>query len=298
MISLIIYIFFLTVPFRVRSLAASKLEPDFFVLNFKKNKKHLHFRLSDNSSSFITRRKLKLVELNQLTQCVCWSVVEGRKQWAGPDHLQWRRCHLDPGCSLLINLSFNDSVIDQTRHSEGFLVHQCRRTRTLCGFFGHFGNVCLDVYCRPEEKIKILEKKVNDLIEESCMAQGVLVSLCSSPSLISHVKSYFGTSCVFFLHLLCFQALEKAKEAGRKERALVRQREQSGNGDHINLDLTYSVRVFTVTSNQIERPSSSLRCCLQFPNNELCVDSRCCSTSPTSTPTMKCTLRLWTATKS
>lgn len=26
------------------------------------------------------------------------------------------------------------------------------------------------VQCRPEEKIKILEKKVNDLIEESCMA--------------------------------------------------------------------------------------------------------------------------------
>lgn len=37
------------------------------------------------------------------------------------------------------------------------------------------------------------------------------------------------------------QALEKAKEAGRKERALVRQREQSGNGEHISLDLTYSV---------------------------------------------------------
>ncbi|XP_036964631.1 intraflagellar transport protein 88 homolog [Acanthopagrus latus] len=66
----------------------------------------------------------------------------------------------------------------------------------------------------PEEKIKILEKKVNDLIEESCMAQsrGALQL-----------------------------ALEKAKEAGKKERALVRQREQSGNADHINLDLTYSV---------------------------------------------------------
>ncbi|XP_034057359.1 intraflagellar transport protein 88 homolog isoform X6 [Gymnodraco acuticeps] len=66
----------------------------------------------------------------------------------------------------------------------------------------------------PEEKIKILEKKVNDLIEESCMAQSI------------------GA-----LQL----ALEKAKEAGRKERALVRQREQSGNAEHINLDLTYSV---------------------------------------------------------
>uniref|UniRef100_A0A665V0L7 Intraflagellar transport 88 homolog n=1 Tax=Echeneis naucrates TaxID=173247 RepID=A0A665V0L7_ECHNA len=64
-----------------------------------------------------------------------------------------------------------------------------------------------------EEKIKILEMKVNDLIEESCMAH----------------------------NCLRIQALEKAKEAGRKERALVRQREQSGSGEHINLDLTYSV---------------------------------------------------------
>ncbi|KAM3862431.1 intraflagellar transport protein 88 homolog isoform 2-T2 [Diretmus argenteus] len=66
----------------------------------------------------------------------------------------------------------------------------------------------------PEEKIKNLEKKVNDLIEESCMAHSL------------------GA-----LQL----ALEKAKEAGRKERALVRQREQSGNADNVNLDLFYSV---------------------------------------------------------
>ncbi|XP_026232210.1 intraflagellar transport protein 88 homolog isoform X1 [Anabas testudineus] len=65
----------------------------------------------------------------------------------------------------------------------------------------------------PDEKIKILEKKVNDLLEESCMAHSI------------------GA-----LQL----ALEKAKEAGRKERTLVRQREQSGNAD-INVDLTYSV---------------------------------------------------------
>uniref|UniRef100_A0A8C7XBL1 Intraflagellar transport 88 homolog n=1 Tax=Oryzias sinensis TaxID=183150 RepID=A0A8C7XBL1_9TELE len=66
----------------------------------------------------------------------------------------------------------------------------------------------------PEEKIKIMEKKVNDLIEESCMAYSS------------------GTSQL---------ALEKAKEARRKEQAVVRQREQSGTADHINLDLTYSV---------------------------------------------------------
>ncbi|XP_056895277.1 intraflagellar transport protein 88 homolog isoform X3 [Takifugu flavidus] len=66
----------------------------------------------------------------------------------------------------------------------------------------------------PEEKIKILEKKVNDLVLESCMAQ---------------------SSGNFQL------ALEKAKEASRKERTLVRQREQSDKADQINIDLYGSV---------------------------------------------------------
>ncbi|XP_072019243.1 intraflagellar transport protein 88 homolog isoform X2 [Amphiura filiformis] len=66
----------------------------------------------------------------------------------------------------------------------------------------------------PEEKVKQLEKQVNDLIEESCFANGR------------------GELSL---------ALEKAKEAGRKERHLVRQREQLDNNDQINLDLTYSV---------------------------------------------------------
>ncbi|XP_064628608.1 intraflagellar transport protein 88 homolog isoform X2 [Lineus longissimus] len=66
----------------------------------------------------------------------------------------------------------------------------------------------------PEEKIKQLEKKVNELIEESCLAN----SRAEFPA-----------------------ALEKAKEAGRKERVLVRQREQLGTSEQINLDLTYSV---------------------------------------------------------
>lgn len=48
----------------------------------------------------------------------------------------------------------------------------------------------------------------------------------------------FRCLIIFFL-----QSLEKAKEAGRKERALVRQREQTGTADHINLDLTYSVSI-------------------------------------------------------
>lgn len=38
------------------------------------------------------------------------------------------------------------------------------------------------------------------------------------------------------------QALDKAKEAGRKERLLCKQREQTQNTSEINLDLTYCVR--------------------------------------------------------
>ncbi|XP_068276175.1 intraflagellar transport protein 88 homolog isoform X2 [Nyctibius grandis] len=65
-----------------------------------------------------------------------------------------------------------------------------------------------------EEKIRQLEKKVNELVEESC-----IVNSCGDLKL----------------------ALEKAKEAGRKERVLVRQREQIATPENINLDLTYSV---------------------------------------------------------
>jgi hypothetical protein len=55
---------------------------------------------------------------------------------------------------------------------------------------------------------------VNELIEESCVA----ASRGENPI-----------------------ALEKAKEAGRKERLLVREREKLQASDSINLDLTYSV---------------------------------------------------------
>uniref|UniRef100_A0A8C6LIT9 Intraflagellar transport 88 n=1 Tax=Nothobranchius furzeri TaxID=105023 RepID=A0A8C6LIT9_NOTFU len=60
--------------------------------------------------------------------------------------------------------------------------------------------------------------------------------------------TYVFSSGVFSLLLLiCIAcdliALDKAKEAHREERALVKQREQSGSADHINLDLTYSVQL-------------------------------------------------------
>ncbi|KAI8806826.1 hypothetical protein BJ742DRAFT_898538 [Cladochytrium replicatum] len=68
---------------------------------------------------------------------------------------------------------------------------------------------------QPEEQIKLLERKVSALIEESAI-------LAADPST---------------LHL----ALEKAKEAGKKERQLSKHREQAQLGDQVNLDLTYCV---------------------------------------------------------
>ncbi|XP_028656394.1 intraflagellar transport protein 88 homolog isoform X1 [Erpetoichthys calabaricus] len=66
----------------------------------------------------------------------------------------------------------------------------------------------------PEEKIKQMEKKIYELTEESCMA---------------HSRGDLQL------------ALEKAKEAGRKERALTRQREEIGLAAPVNWDLTFSV---------------------------------------------------------
>lgn len=66
----------------------------------------------------------------------------------------------------------------------------------------------------PEEKVKILEKQVIELIEESCVAAE---------------RNDMQT------------ALEKGKEAGRKERNLSRQRDQTQITEQMNLDITYSV---------------------------------------------------------
>ncbi|VDN99121.1 unnamed protein product [Rodentolepis nana] len=66
----------------------------------------------------------------------------------------------------------------------------------------------------PEMKMKEIEKKITQLVEESCKAGA---------------KGDFNDS------------LEKAKEASRKERALILQRQQLDVADKINLDLTYFV---------------------------------------------------------
>ncbi|KAJ3304292.1 Intraflagellar transport protein 88 [Kappamyces sp. JEL0829] len=76
------------------------------------------------------------------------------------------------------------------------------------------GNVGDGAEQSPEDIIKGLEKKVNLLIEESNFAASV------------------GNYQL---------ALDKAKDAGKKERQLSKQREQLNLGEQINLDLTYSV---------------------------------------------------------
>ena len=66
----------------------------------------------------------------------------------------------------------------------------------------------------PEDKIKAMERKINEIIEESCYAAS---------------RGENRT------------ALDRAKEASAKERNLVRLREQAGLSDSHNIDLTFSV---------------------------------------------------------
>lgn len=71
-----------------------------------------------------------------------------------------------------------------------------------------------DVEETPEAKVRLMERKINELVEESCLSASR-----------KDAKT----------------ALEKAKEAAQKERVLVRQREQTGLTDQPNLDLTFVV---------------------------------------------------------
>ena len=66
----------------------------------------------------------------------------------------------------------------------------------------------------PEEQCNEMDRQVNVLVEESAQ----------------HAREGDNSS-----------ALEKAKEAGKKERQLCKQREQLGLGDQVNVDLTYAV---------------------------------------------------------
>ncbi|XP_028129725.2 intraflagellar transport protein 88 homolog [Diabrotica virgifera virgifera] len=72
----------------------------------------------------------------------------------------------------------------------------------------------------PEERIRQQEYKIMQLVEQACISQS---------------EGDFR------------QALTKAKEASNKERNLIRLQEQSGLGDHHNIDLTYAV-LFTLAN--------------------------------------------------
>lgn len=65
-----------------------------------------------------------------------------------------------------------------------------------------------------EDKIKKLEKRIHDLVDDACMAE-------------SRGDFQLG--------------LEKAKDASNKERSLIRMQEQAGLNDSHNIDLTFLV---------------------------------------------------------
>lgn len=65
-----------------------------------------------------------------------------------------------------------------------------------------------------EDKIKKLEKRIHDLVDEACMAE-------------ANGDFQLG--------------LEKAKDASNKERSLIRMQEQAGLNDSHNIDLTFLV---------------------------------------------------------
>lgn len=67
---------------------------------------------------------------------------------------------------------------------------------------------------RVEDKIKKLEKRIHELVDEACLAE-------------ARGEYQLG--------------LEKAKDASNKERSLIRMQEQAGLNDSHNIDLTFLV---------------------------------------------------------
>jgi len=67
---------------------------------------------------------------------------------------------------------------------------------------------------RMEEKIKRLEKRIHELVDDACMAE-------------ARGDYQLG--------------LEKAKDSSNKERSLIRMQEQAGLNDSHNIDLTFLV---------------------------------------------------------
>jgi len=114
--------------------------------------------------------------------------------------------------------------------------------------------------------VKLQERRVNNLVEESCLASSrgefqlvrlsVCLSLCMCLSLIDDDDD---DDYYYYYHydvdgdgdVVVWKALEKAKEAGRLEKNLRQSRERTVTGspgspaDQPNFDLTYSVSNLT-----------------------------------------------------
>ena len=85
--------------------------------------------------------------------------------------------------------------------------------------------------------IKKLEAKVNNLVEESTEAAAM-----NDLQTVTYAQDD-NVVCTSRIHSVVSytQALDKAREAARKERMLCKQREQAQLAEQINLDLTYCV---------------------------------------------------------
>ena len=103
------------------------------------------------------------------------------------------------------------------------------------------------ILCSPQEIIKKLEKTVNLLIEESAQANSIgdIQTVSNHAWQKKKQKEMCETIHIHTaFHCWSMQALDKAKDAARKERMLCKQREQAQLTDQINLDLTYCVKLY------------------------------------------------------
>ena len=118
----------------------------------------------------------------------------------------------------------------------------------------------------PEEKFKQMERRIFTLLEESCFALKRGFEIMPTSCILLYIihclidytsAAYFSIlralNGQFFIYLYLYTigdkapALQKAKEAAKRERELVRERDRASTAgqpnalDAINLDLTYSV---------------------------------------------------------
>ena len=110
-----------------------------------------------------------------------------------------------------------------------YRVHQCSHASAN-------GGIASLEDLTPEEQCNALEKKVLEVLEASCAA-GVGHGAYAGAS----VTESPGPSGATSANKDTAAAIERAKEAGKRERALSRQRETAGLSEHQSVELTYAV---------------------------------------------------------